>query len=65
LAYSRKRWEIEIDTHTDVLIKEFDGMSNSGNTDFDMIWIKDRNREMILQLLDKVKQPAILDKYSF
>jgi len=32
----------------------FDEMIVSGKTDFDMTYLKDRNREMILILLDKV-----------
>lgn len=54
LVYTRKGWEIEMDTFTDELLQGFDKMIASGKTDFDMSYLKDRNREMILMLLDKV-----------
>ncbi|MBN2088612.1 RQC domain protein [candidate division KSB1 bacterium] len=56
LAYTLKGWEIEMDTYTDELIKEFDEMINSSSADFDMTYLKDTNREMILLLLDKVEE---------
>ncbi len=43
-----------MDTYSDELLQKFDEMLNSGTTDFDMSYLKDRNREMILMLLDKV-----------
>lgn len=55
LVYTRKGWEIEMDTFADELLKEFDNLLESNNDDFNMIYLKDRNREMILLLLDKVK----------
>ncbi len=55
LVYTRKGWEIEMDTYTDELLKEFDNLLESNNADFDMMYLKDRNREMILLLLDKVE----------
>ena len=54
LVYTRKGWEIELDTYSDELLQGFDEMIASGRTDFDMSYLKDRNREMILMLLDKV-----------
>ena len=54
LVYTRKGWEIEMDTSSDELLHEFDEMIASGKTDFDMSCLKDRNREMILILLNKV-----------
>jgi len=53
LVYTRKGWEIEIDTYSDELLQGFDEMIVSGKTDFDMTYLKDRNREMIFLLLDK------------
>ncbi|MBA7541684.1 hypothetical protein ES705_34000 [subsurface metagenome] len=55
LVYTRKGWEIEMDTYTDELLKEFDNLLESNNADFDMVYLKDRDREMILMLLDKVE----------
>ena len=55
IVYTRKGWGIEMDTYTDELLKEFDNLLESNNADFDMMYLKDRNREMILLLLDKVE----------
>lgn len=54
LVYTRKGWEIEMDSYSDELLQDFDEMIASGKTDFNMTHLKDRNREMILILLDKV-----------
>ena len=54
LVYTRKGWEIEMDTYSDEVLQGFDEMIASGKTDFDMTYLKDRNRKMILMLLDKV-----------
>ena len=43
-----------MDTYSDELLQGFDEMLARGKTDFDMTYSKDRNREMILMLLDKV-----------
>ena len=40
---------------TDELIEGFNKMIESGKSEFDMKYLKDRNREMILLLLDKVE----------
>jgi hypothetical protein len=55
LAYTRKGWEIEMDTYTDELLAEFDRLIAGGQKHFLMTHLKDRNREMILLLLDKVE----------
>ena len=54
LVYTRKGWEIEMDRYSDDLLQGFDDILASEETDFDMTNLKDRNREMILMLLDKV-----------
>jgi len=54
LVYTRKGWVIEMDIYTDELLRGFDKMIASGKTEFDMTYLKDRNREMIFILLDKV-----------
>lgn len=58
LVYTRKGWEIEMDTYSDEMLQGFDEMIASGQTYFDMTYLKDRNREMILMLLDKVAVTA-------
>lgn len=54
LVYTPVGWEIEIETYTDELLNGFDELLTSGDIDFDMTCLKDRNRGMILLLLDKV-----------
>lgn len=54
LVYTRKGWEIEMATYSDELLQGFDEMIASGKTEFDIADLKDRNREMILMLLNKV-----------
>ena len=56
LIYTRKGWEIEMETYTDELLAEFDELVASGQKHFLMTLLKDRNREMILLLLDKVEE---------
>ncbi len=55
LMYTSRGWEIEMDTYTDELLRGFDKMTKAGTEDFDMSHLKDRNREMIMLLLDKVE----------
>lgn len=55
LVYSDKGWEIERDTYSTELLEGFDKMIESGTQNFDMNYLKDRNRSMILLLLDKVQ----------
>ncbi|MDZ7341344.1 MAG: RQC-minor-1 family DNA-binding protein [candidate division KSB1 bacterium] len=54
LVYTRKGWEIEMDTYSDELLRGFDELIASGKTEFDMTYLKDRNREMIFMLLEKI-----------
>ncbi len=56
LMYTRKGWEIEMETYTDELLAEFDRLLSGGQKHFLMTHLKDRNREMILLLLDKVEE---------
>lgn len=55
LVYTKKGWEIEKDTYSDGLLEEFDRMIEGGTKEFSMEYLKDRDRGMILMLLDKVK----------
>ena len=55
LVYTGKGWEIEKDTYSDELLRGFDKMLESGCSLFNMNYLKDRNRELILMLLDKVE----------
>jgi len=53
LVFTDKGWEIEKDTYSDELLKGFDELLEKGPP-FDMSYLKDRNRQMILLLLDKI-----------
>ena len=55
LVYSELGWEIEKETYADELLRGFDEMLASGKCPFDMSYLKDRDRGMILLLLDKVE----------
>lgn len=55
LVYTAMGWEIERETYAEELLEGFAQMIESGVTDLDMTYLKDRNRGMILLLLDKVE----------
>jgi superfamily II DNA helicase RecQ len=54
LVFTREGLLIAEDIISDEHLVEFDEMIESGQEDFDMSYLKDLNRSMILQLLDKV-----------
>lgn len=54
LVYTPKGWEIEKDTYADELLTGFDKMLKSGSQLYLMNYLKDKNREMIMLLLNKV-----------
>ncbi len=55
LIYSPKGWEIEKDTYTDEMISGFDKLIDSGIDCFNMLYLKDSARDMIMLLLDKIQ----------
>lgn len=55
LVFTPQGWKIEMDTYSDELLAGFDKMLESGHEVFLMTYLKDRNRQMILMLLDKVE----------
>jgi len=57
LVYTDKGWAIEMDTYSDELLAGFDKLLDLGlgRDCYDMTYLKDRNRQMIFLLLDKVK----------
>ncbi len=54
LVYGPKGWEIEKDTYADELLAGFDRLIESGINSFNMLYLKDRARDMIMLLLDKI-----------
>lgn len=55
LEYTDKGWAIEMDTYSDELLTGFDQLLEAKADDYNMTYLKDRNRQMIFLLLDKVK----------
>lgn len=54
LVFTDAGWAIEKETITDELLRGFDDMLAKARPPYDMSYLKDRNRGMILLLLDKV-----------
>ena len=55
LVYTPIGWEIEKDTYSDELLAGFDKLLDIDQRIFLMTYLKDRNRDMIMMLLDKVQ----------
>jgi hypothetical protein len=54
LVYTPRGWEIERETCAAELLESFDDVLRAGPP-FDMTWLRDRQRDLILLLLDKVQ----------
>ena len=57
LVYTEKGWEIEKETYAEELLEKLKALLNGMDYTF-VKQLKDRDREMILLLLEKIKQPA-------
>jgi hypothetical protein len=55
LVFTKKGWEIEKDIYSTELLMEIDKLIDSGVDNFNMNYLKDRNRGMIFMLLNKIK----------
>jgi len=55
LIYTQAGWEIERETISDELLRDLDQTLKGGQQPIDMSHLKDRNREMIWRLLDKIE----------
>lgn len=55
IVYTAKGWAIEMETITDEIISEFDVHLASEERPYDMTYLKDRNREMILRLIERIE----------
>ena len=55
LIYTKLGWDIEKDTYSDEMLLDFDKMISSGAQLFNMRFLKDRDRELIMMLLDKIQ----------
>lgn len=54
LVYTQKGWEIERENFADELLAGFDNLIQEGPP-FDMEFLEDRDRQLILRLLDKIE----------
>jgi hypothetical protein len=55
LVFTDAGWEIEKETYANELLAGFDEILKKGQPPYDMSYLKDRNRSLILTLLDKVE----------
>lgn len=55
LVYTQAGWEIEKETYTDELLEDFDRLLETGQRPYDMSFLKDKNRDLIWHLLDKIQ----------
>jgi len=63
LSYTPKGWEIERDIYSTELLKHLKELSLGKCTPGDLVFLKDKNRSLILLLLDKIadsKDPAYI-----
>ena len=58
LRYTERGWEIERETFARELLAGFDHLLASEQTAYDMLYLKDRARDMIMLLLDLVEESA-------
>jgi hypothetical protein len=56
IVYKERGWLIETDQFADELISEWRDWIAEGNENPDMTYLKDRNRQMILLMLEKIKK---------
>lgn len=56
IIFTERGWYIHSDQYTDELLNEWKKWIQQGKQDPDMSYLKDRNREMILLLLEKIKE---------
>jgi len=55
LVFTKAGWEIEKETFANELLSGFDELLKTSQPPYDMSYLKDRNRELIWFLLDKVE----------
>lgn len=55
LAFTTRGWEIERENYADEIVRGFDHMLASSQGPYEMVYLKDRNRGMIMLVLDKVQ----------
>ncbi|MGM0845025.1 MAG: RQC-minor-1 family DNA-binding protein [Bacillota bacterium] len=61
IVYTERGWLIESDQYTDEFISEWEEWILQGIEEPDMTYLKDRNRQMILLMLQKIKESGNQD----
>ncbi|OIJ15332.1 superfamily II DNA helicase [Anaerobacillus alkalilacustris] len=56
IIFTERGWQIEANQRADEFLREWKQWLKQGNSSPDMSYLKDRNREMILLFLEKVKE---------
>ncbi|WP_456272487.1 RQC-minor-1 family DNA-binding protein [Bacillus sp. AK031] len=56
IVYTERGWLIESDQYVDELISEWRNWIREGSENPDMSYLKDRNRQMMLLMLEKIKE---------
>jgi hypothetical protein len=56
LVYTPLGWSIERETYADEILRGFEEKLASSDRPYDMHYLKDRNREVILRVLEKVQE---------
>ena len=56
IYFTEKGWEIEKDTYSSEMLEVFNEMLNNPKENYDLSYLKDRDRELIFLLLDKVEK---------
>lgn len=55
LVYTPRGWEIERDTYTAEMLAQVDALIADSDTPPDLTWLNDRNREVVMLLLDRIE----------
>jgi len=55
LVYTETGWEIEKETYADELLEGFDRLLATGQRPYELSYLKDRSRDLIWRLLDKIE----------
>lgn len=63
VVYDYKGWEIIKEYKINEIIKKFNNMIESSEMPYDMLFLKDRNREIIFELLDRISVMSENKKY--
>lgn len=56
LVYTQRGWEIERDTYTAEMQARVDTLIAGSDTPPDLTWLNDRNREVVMLLLDRIER---------